>query len=427
MSQTRTKDDKLQRFAFEVATEAPCVRRVTVTVEPGHVAATRRKEGKKLGKSVRIKGFRKGKVPPRVIEERYGPAIDERTITALVNEGFREAVRDHDLHTVGEPSVDDVKYEPGESLSFSVDVEVMPEFTLERLGGFRIERPEVQVEEADIDELLAGMAGDRAVLEPVERCPETGDVVSVQIRPADPDPDSEEGTEQKPFRFELGAGYAIPDVERSIVGLEPGSSGVFDVAYPDDFGNEDLAGSTRSLEIELVDVQAKRLPELDDDFARDVGEFETIDELRTAVRDDLIRHREEEADGTVREQVLDAVLDANSFEVPPGLVSSYLDRVLEAPEDADPERIAQARESVRPAVERQIKRDLVLERLIDDHDAEPTSEDVAERLREIGEKNGLSVSEVRQRLAKEKRLDALRRDMAVSKVFDMLLEQSEVT
>ncbi|MFV1986269.1 MAG: trigger factor [Gemmatimonadota bacterium] len=426
MSQPDTKNDRVQRFAFEVSTEAPCVRRVTITVEPNHVAATRRKEGKKLGKSVRIKGFRKGKVPPRVIEERYGPAIDERTITALVNEGFREAVRDHDLHTVGDPAVDDVEYKPGESLSFSVDVEVMPEFTLERLGGFRIKRPEVRVEEADIDELMEGMAGDHAVLEPVDRSPETGDVVSVQIRPVDPDPESEEGEGQKPYRFELGAGYAIPDVEAAILGLEPGTSGVFDVAYPDDFGNEALAGSTRPLEIELVDVKAKRLPELDDDFAREVGDFETIAELREAVRNDLVRHREGEADGAVREQVLDAVLDANGFEVPPGLVSSYLDRVLDAPEDADPERLQQARDSVRPAVERQIKRDLVIERLIADHDAEPTSEEVAERLREIGKESDLSVSEVRQRLAKEKRLDALRRDMAVNTIFDMLLEQSEV-
>jgi len=423
VSQTSTEQ---RRFAVEVADEAPCVRRVSITVDGGHVAATRRKEVKKLGKSVRIKGFRKGKVPTRVIEERYGPAIDERTITALVNEGFREAVREHELNTVGEPAVDDVKYEPGESLSFSVDVEVMPEITLERIGGFRLKRPEVTVDETDVDEMLAGMAGDRAVLEPVERVPEEGDVVSVRIRPVDAEAEAEEEQDSKPYRFELGAGYAIPDVETAILGLEPGSSGTFDVTYPVDFGNEDLAGATRELEIELFDVKTKRLPDLDDEFAQEVGDFETIEALRDAVREDVRKHREGEADGAVREQLLDAVLDANPFEVPPGLVSGYLDRVLDAPEDADPERLQQARESVRPAVERQIKRDLVIEWLIDDHDAEPTKDEFEERLREIGEQNELSMSEVRQRLAKEKRLDALRRDMAVGKVFDTLLAQSKV-
>ncbi|MDX1395023.1 MAG: trigger factor [Gemmatimonadota bacterium] len=424
VTETGTENERASRFAFEIETAAPCVRRLNVTVEPEHVAATRRKEGAKLRKTVRLKGFRKGKVPPRVIEERYGPTIDERTVTALVNEGFREAVRSHELRTVGDPLVDDVNYEPGERLSFSVDVEVMPEINLERLGGFRIERPAVQVTDADIDEILEDMAKERATLEPVDRRAKEGDVVSVRIRPTDAEPGEE--TEQKPYRFELGAGYAIPDVEKAILTLDPGSTDVFEVTYPDDFGNEDLAGVTRSLEVELVDVRARRVSDIDDAFARDVGDFEGLDELRAAVREDLVRHRESEADSAVRDRLLDAVLDANAFEVPPGLVSSYLDRVLDAPEDADPEQLRQAREQVRPAVERQIKRDLVLERLIQEHDAEPTNEDFQARLKEIAERNDLSVSEVRQRLAKEKRLDTLRRDMAVGKVMDMLLEQSTI-
>jgi trigger factor len=423
LSQTSTEKSPSDRFAVEIATEAPCVRRVSITVDSGHVAATRRKESKKLGKKVRLKGFRKGKVPPRVIEERYGPEIDERTITALVNEGFREAVVTHELNTVGEPTVDNVKYEPGEVLSFSVDVEVMPEITLERTGGFKVERPAVTVDEPDIDEIIEGMAGDRAVLEPVERRATEGDVVSVRIRPVDAEDDEEES---KPYRFEIGAGYAIPDVEAAILTLDPGDSGAFQVAYPGDFGNEELAGTTRELEISVIDVKAKRLPDLDDEFAREVGEFETIGDLRDAVREDLRKHREGEADSAVREQILDSVLDANPFEVPPGLVTSYLDRVLDAPADTDPERLEQARQSVRPAVETQIKRDLVIERLIEEHGTEPTREEFDGRLQEIAGQNDLSVSEVRQRLAKEKRLDALRRDMAVGKVFEILLEQSEV-
>ena len=177
----------------------------------------------------------------------------------------------------------------------------------------------------------------------------------------------------------------------------------------------------------MIDVKAKRLPDLDDEFASEVGEFETMDELRDAIREDLVKHREGEADGAVREQLLDSLLDANPFEVPPGLVTSYLDRVLDAPEDTDPERLEQARQSVRPAVERQIKRDLVVERLIDEHGTEPSREEFDARLQEIAAQNDLSVSEVRQRLAKEKRLDALRRDMAVGKVFEILMEQSEVS
>jgi len=424
VSQTSTESTRPERFDIAVESEAPCVRHVVITVEPSHVAATRRKEGKKLGKSVRIKGFRKGKVPPRVIEERYAPVIDERTVTTLVNEGFREAVRAYELHTVGDPAVEDVRYRAGESLSFSVDVEVMPEITLERIGGFRVTRPPVSVDDSDIDELLERMRGDHAVLEPVERTPVTGDIVSVRIRPVDDEAGLEE--EDKPYRFELGAGYAIPDVERAIFDLAPGESRTSEVTYPSDFGNEKLAGVTRSLRIELIDVKTKRLPELDDDFARELGDFDTLDELRTAIEEDLRKHREGEADGAVHEQLLDAVLEANAFEVPPGLVSRYLDQVLEVPDGAEPERLQETRDSVRPAVERQIKRDLVIDRLIEEHGAEPSREDVKERLREIGEQNGLSISEVRQRLAKEKRLTTLKREMAVGKIFELHEDASEI-
>ncbi len=409
------------RFQTAIETEAPCVRRVTVRVDPAALSAARRREARKLAKTVRIKGFRKGKVPPHVLEERYGETIDERTLTALLNEGFREAVLEHTLQPVGEPAVDHVDYRPGERLSFTIDVEVMPEIELAHLGGFRLRRPEVTVEEADVDELLERMRGERAVLEPVDRPPATGDVVSVMIRPV-------EGSEEdrKPYRFELGAGYAIPDVEAAILTLTPGEAGTFEVTYPEDFANEKLAGTTRALEIELSEVKAKRLPELDDEFAREVGEFDTLEALRAAIREDVVRHREEEAEGAVREQLIDAILEANPFEVPPGLVSRYLDRVLDAPDDADPERLAEARRSVAPAVERQLKRDLVLDQVIETEGLRTTAEELQRRLETIAERHGLSVSEVRQRLAREKRLDSLRREMAEEKAFALLMERSEI-
>ncbi|MGH7540766.1 MAG: trigger factor, partial [Gemmatimonadota bacterium] len=383
-----------------VEEEAAWKRRLTITVDPAHVAETRRRETRKLGGSVRLKGFRKGRVPSRVIEERFGPAIDERALTALVNEGFREAVRARGLNAIGDPRVDEVQYEPGESLTFQVEVEVMPEVRLARVGGFRIKRPQIAVSDDEIEEILERMRADHAVLEPVERSPENGDVVSVRIRPVD---DTDGEGERKPYRFELGAGYAIPDVEDAIRTLAPGGSGLFDVRYPEDFGNESLAGSTRTLHIELIDVKTKRLPALDDELARQVGDFETLEELRTAVADDVRAHHEREAERAVRDRLVDSVLEANPFEVPPSLIQRYLDRVIEAPDDADPAEIESARRSLAPAVEKQIKRDLVLERLVETEGLAATEGDVEERLRTLAERRNLSPAEMRKRLAREKR------------------------
>ena len=391
--------------------------------DSAQVAATRRKEAARLRKTTRIKGFRKGKVPVRIVEERYGPLIDERTVDALVNRAYRDAVQRHDLSAVGEPVVSELDYAPGERLSFRIDVEVMPAIELARTGGFRIKRREVTVEETDVDEIIENLRKEHAVLQPVDRAPQEGDVVSVAIR----EEAEGDGAEEKPYRFELGAGYAIPDVEEAILSLESGEEGTFTVSYPEDFASAALAGTTRSLRIRLDDVRASELPELTDAFASEMGDFETLEALREAVEKELRARGERQADEELGEQLVDAVIEANAFEVPPSLTSRYLDRVIDAPEGADPEQVEEARKSVAPAVERQIKRDLVLEWLIEDQGLDLSSEEFDERLAEMGKARGKSLVEVRRELAKEKQLDTLRRRLAIDKAFRFLIDGSDVS
>ncbi len=409
-------------FDVAIKQENDYLRRLDVSVDPAQVAATRRREAARIRKTTRIKGFRKGKVPVRIVEERYGPLIDERTVDALVNRAFRDAVQRHDLSTIGEPVVSELDYQPGERLSFRIDVEVMPAIELARTGGFRIKRREVAVEDADVDEVIENIRKENAVLQPVDRAPRNGDVVAVAIR----EHDGDDGAE-KPYRFELGAGYAIPDVENAILALAPGEEGTFTVSYPDDFGAEELAGTTRSLQIRLDDVRASELPDLTDEFASEIGSFGTLGELREAVGKELQARGERQADEEVGERLLDAVIEANAFEVPPSLTSRYLDRVIDAPEGADPEQVEEARKSVAPQVERQIKRDLVLERLIEDQGLDLSSEEFDERLSELGKARGKSLVEVRRELAREKQLDPLRRRFAIDKAFRFLIDGSDVS
>ena len=423
MSSAKPQAAATDPFDVEIRQENDYLRRLDVTVDPAQVAATRRREAAKLRKKTRIKGFRKGKVPVRIVEERYGPVIDERTVDALVNRAFRDAVQRHDLSTIGEPVVSELDYQPGERLTFRIDVEVMPAIELARTGGFRVKRREVAVEDADIDEVIENIRKENAVLQPVDRAPQHGDVVSVAIR----EEAGGEGAEEKPYRFELGAGYAIPDVEEAILTLAPGEEGTFTVSYPEDFGAEALAGTTRSLLIRLDDVRAHELPELTDEFASQMGDFETLEAFREAVEQELRARGMRQADEELGEQLVDAVIEANAFEVPPSLTSRYLDRVIDAPEGADPEQIEEARKSVAPAVERQIKRDLVLERLIEDQGLDLSSEEFDERLAELGKARGKSLVEVRRELAKEKQLDPLRRRLAIDKAFRFLIDGSDVS
>lgn len=425
MSEADPRAAATDPFEVAVRRENDYSRRLEVTVAPPQVASARRREAAKIRKTTRIKGFRKGKVPLRVVEERYGPLIDERTLDGLVNRGYREAIRRHGLSAVGEPVVSEVDYRPGERLSFRIDIEVLPKIELARVGGFRVKRREVEVAEADIDAVIERFRKEHAMLRPADRAPEDGDVVSVAIRANEDGGDAD--APAKPYRFELGAGYAIPDVEAAILTLAPGEEGTFTVTYPGDFASGELAGTTRSLRIRLDEVRETLLPEVTDALASEVGDFETLAEMRAAVESELRAAAEREADAEVGEKLLDAVIEANAFEVPPSLISHYLDRVIDAPEGADPARIEEARESVTPAVERQVKRDLVLERLIEDQGFELTSDEFDERLSELGEARGKSTVEIRRELAREKQLEPLRRRFAIDRAFRFLTDRSDVS
>lgn len=400
-------------------------RRLTITVAGERVASVRQRERRALRKNLKLKGFRKGKVPDRIVEERFGAVIDERTVRSLIEEAFRQAIEQKNLQPVGDPSFGDVQYEPSESLTFQVEFEVMPTLRIERVGGFRLRRPAVEVSDAQVSEVIDRLRDERAVWHPIERRASEGDLVSVKIARLE-DAASDTEPVSRPYRFELGKGSAIPAVEEAIRSLAPGEQGEFEVTFPEDFGDEALAGRTRRLRIELGEVKEKRLPELEDAFASDVGDFDSLAALENAVRDDLRRQGEEEAEDALRRSLIDHIVDANPFEVPLSMVDRYLERMLQAPEDADPEQLRTLRQELRPQVERQLRHQLVIDSLIEREELEATEEELEARVAELGERRGIATGEVRKRLARQGGLDDLRRRLAVEKLFDWLLSQSAV-
>ncbi len=414
------------RAPIEVAVEEPggLKRRLTVTVPAERVTATRASERAKLAKTVRMKGFRRGKVPISIVEQRYGPLIDERTVTRLIEQAYRQAVDERHLHPVGEPAVTDVDYHADRDFAFRVEFEVMPELKLHRVGGFRIKKPEVAVTDADVERLLEQVRNEHAVWAPAERQPARGDLVAVRIAPVD---EQDRVTQEaKSYRLELGAGYALPGVEEAIGTLSVGQNGVFEVSFPQDFEDESRAGSVQRLRIELVEVKEKQLPLLDDDLARQVGDFEDLAALEAAVGEDLQRHAESEARGAVRDRLVDSLIEANPFDVPEATVERYLDQLIDAPEDADKDRIQEARRSVRPVAVNQIKRQMVLDRLIAREGLEASREEVEDRIRDIAERRGVEARKVRSQLAREGRLATLERQLAVDKAFAFLETQSTI-
>lgn len=418
-------------------------RRLTITVDAARVARARRKERKRLSGKLRLKGFRAGKVPQQVIEQRYGELVDQRTVQHLVEDAYREAVRRHHLEPIGAPEFGEVRYARGENLTFQVDIEIMPTLKLDRLGGFRIRRPEVSASEDDVEAVVQRLREERGVWEAREGSPEEGDLVAVRITRLGeeggaagttgpesgsgvraPGTPSAEGGEAELYRFPLGSGYAIEEVEKAIYTLRPGEGGTFTVRFPEDFGDAALAGKTRQLEIELAEIKHRRLVPLDDDFASEVGDFKTLEALQRQVREDLLRHREEEAEQTVRDAIMDSIIQANSFDVPASLVESYLDRLMgSGPGEGGNDEVHQpseARTSVRPIAEQQLKRELVLEHVIEHLNIDASDDDVDSFVRGVAERRGADAAELRRRWLREGGPKSLRRRVVVDRAFEHL-------
>jgi trigger factor len=413
-------------------------RRLTVTVDASRVARERSKERRKLSKKLRLKGFRAGKVPIDIVEQRYGDLVDQRTVQRLVEAAYREAMLSERLDPVGAPEFGQVRYSQGENLTFQVDVEIMPTLKLGRTGGFKISRSQTEVSDDDVKGVLQRLREERGVWEPRESVPEEGDLVAIRITNLEGDDEtvsggseaSDEASEGELYRFPLGSGYAIEDVEKAIETLAPGESGTFTAHFPEDFSDTELAGRTRELRIALVEAKRRRLAELDDQFASDVGEFETIADLRKQIRSDLERHREEEAEQRLRDEITDSIIEANPFDVPGSLVEAYLDRILGGGgEDTSAEEAGsrtEAKESVRPIAEQQLKRELVLEQLIEDLEIEATDEMVDAHITEVAERRELDAKEVRRQLLSKGGLESVQRRVVIEAVYAHLKELSAV-
>jgi trigger factor len=399
-------------------------RTVSVTVPANVVQAERGKIAERLSKRLKLPGFRKGKIPSHVIEQRFGPSLDQEMIDKVIGEAYKQALAHSELSPISEGEVKELRYEPRQDLHFSISFDVQPEFELARVGGFKVERPEAVVEEEQVSRVLERLREQNGAWKPVEEGkPANGDLVAVTLEKI------EDGVEREaqPYEFILGQGDAIPDVEEAIQTLEIGETGDFVVRFPDDFPNEERRGDEEQLRIEVLGRRVLELPELDDEFAKGLGDFENLDDLETKVREDLTREANERADGAVRGQLLDQVVSANPFTVPVSMVDRYLDSLLGNPEGVSEEEMSDARERIGPEAERAVKRILVIERLADTQGLRATEDEIDARVEEIAERSGESPAQVYAKLQKADRIEALEREITEKKVFDFLTEQSEIT
>jgi trigger factor len=411
-------------------------RRLSITVPASRVQRTRSAVTSQITRGARMPGFRKGKLPQKVLEQRFGPSIEQETMDRLIQEAYREALESSGFTPVSQGQVENVKYNAGSELEFEVEFEVQPEINLETLSGFTVSRPSQEITEEDVDNVLERLRDDRGEWEGFESGkPELGQQVEVEITALDEAGEVKEGEEPRNYRFVLGEGQAIPAVEESIGTLEVGAEDTFDVGFPDDFPDEARRGESQKLRIKLLSAQSKKLPELSDEFAASVGDFATVDALRARIREDLEADVKQRGESDVRRQLVEQVILANPFEVPGSMVARYLDYMMGQAQERgkreertpeEEERLSQVREGLRPEAENSLKRMLVIDRVAEQEGLTATQDEIDARVEQLAEQHGRSPSEVWIQLEKSGQLEVLEREITEDKVFRFLTEQNTV-
>ena len=252
-----------------------------------------------------------------------------------------------------------------------------------------------------------------------------GDLVTFQLTPLG-EGNLPEG-EPQGYQMVVGEGDALPDVEAAILSLAAGAAGDFTVRFPLDFAEEAKRGKEQRLRISVLDRRVKELPQLDDEFARAVGDFDNVEALRARIRDSLEEEASAGAEGTVNKQLLNMLVEANPFDVPQSMVDRYVESLLGDTSKADPDAVARTREQIRPEAERGVKRILVIDQVAEVREIHATEDEVGQRVAELAEMGGTTPAQTRAQLQKAGRLEGLEREITERKVIEFLREQSEIT
>src|SRR5215213_4761064 len=394
-------------------------RHVQISVPVETVKDAEEKAARRYASSVRLPGFRPGKAPAAMVRKKFADAIRQEAVEALVRDAYKEVIEKQDLKVASQPHVHDLKFEEGQPLTFEIHFEVRPTLELARTSGFRVTRRNVVVTGENVRDQIESIRDQRAAWAPVEGKPLPADMVNVEISTGD------ESGEARSYPLVLGAGQAIAGIEELIMEAEPGETVERPVKWPDDFPDESQRGQTKTVKVKLQDVKRKAAPELDDAFAREVGDFDSLDGLNAAVRADLEEHAKRDADAEVRHKLVDEIIGANPFDVPPSWVRQFADNYAEAYQIPAEEREKFATE-FRSMAERQIRRDLVIETIAERESLAATEKDIDDRITEQAEKREVNPGQLYAQLEKSGRLKEIERSLTEDKVFQWLLEKNEV-
>jgi trigger factor len=391
----------------------------------------------KYQKLARIPGFRRGHVPASIIRQRFSQDIQNDVIDALVPKFFRKEAERLGVVPISQPRVTDLHAHEGEPLHFKASFEVMPEIKVEGYKELRADHPEISVSNEEVEESLKSLQEQKATFSPVEgRAIADGDYAQVSL---DGTPKNEEaGT--KPVHMddvlvEIGGKTTMPEFTENLRGAGAGDERTFDVLYPEDFSDERLRGKTFSYKVKVNAIKQKSLPELTDDFAKEIGEFSTLEEVRQRIREGMENERRQTAEREAKDKLLAELIRRNEFEVPEALVEHQVDLRLErglralaaqgmSSEHMKKMDLPRLRAGQRDQAVQEVKAALLLEKIAEEEKIEVGDDEINNEIEALAKQTNQASDAIRARLTGDGALDRIRNRIRNEKALDFLYRQS---
>jgi trigger factor len=389
----------------------------------------------KYQKVARLPGFRVGHVPPSIIRQRFSEEIKTDVVEALIPRYFRQETERLGMHPVSQPRVTDLHVHDGEPLRFKAAFEVLPDVRAEGYKELRADKVEITVTDQDVEEAMADLRERGASFNPVEgRALAEGDFAQVSL---DGTPKSEEGqpVHMDEVLVEMGGKNTMPEFTQNLTGANVGDERTFDVTYPQDTQDERLAGKTLTYTVKVHGVKNKVLPELNEEFAKQLGEFTSVDDVRKRIREQIESERTHKAEHEAKDKLVAELVKRNEFEVPESLVERQIDVRLErglralAAQGLTGEQMKKMdfqrlRAGQRDQAIQDLKASLLLEKVGDEEKVEVSDEEMDRELDAIAQQSKQTVEAVRARLTPDGGLDRIRTRIRNEKTIELLYRQS---
>ena len=410
-----------------------CKRTLEITVPLSEVESETERAVEHIQKHARIPGFRPGKVPAAMIKTRFAGEIRQEVVEALVPKFFRRRAEQDNLKVVGTPDITDIHFHAGEPIQFKAEFEVAPEFELQEYVDLTVAYSEPEVTDADVEKRIEDLREQKAEYVNIDPRPiENGDYAVLSLH-------SVSGVEGKPIDqdetvLHVGDENSVPEFNQNLPGLSPGEEKEFDVNYGEDYGEARLAGKTVRFKVQVKGIRKKELPELNDAFAQDLGDYKSLEELREAVRKSIQREREYNAQQEAKNKLVDQLVEKHQFAVPETFIERQIEIIVEqrmrllALQGVDPRNLKldwqKLKETQRERAVHDVKASLILDRIADREAISAMQDEVDREVQRIARQEREPVAAVRQRLEKDGAIGRIAMRIRTDKVLDFIFQKA---